>query len=114
MPKPIKSSTVFLVLFVAAVAEAPSDDPKIRANKIFSQIDVNNDGELSEEEFLADCKHLDLSVDGVQETKHGKRKFVFVTVRFGGRAIYILKVLNPLLKLNQAKASPDTLIGFVM
>ena len=67
---------------------------------------------LSEEEFLADCKQLDLSVDGVQETKHGKRKFVFVTVRFGGRAVYILKVLNPLLKVTPAKASPDTLIGF--
>ena len=68
----------------------------------------------SEEEFLNDCKHLDLSVDGVQETKHGKWKFTFVTVRFGGRAIYILKVFNPLQGVSHAKASPDTLLRYEM
>ena len=68
---------------------------------------------LSEEAFLAQCQDLDLSVDGVQETKHGKRKFTFVTVRFGGRAIYILKVLNPLLKTPSAKPSVETLLGYV-
>ena len=67
---------------------------------------------LSEEQFLNECQNLDLSVDGVQETKHGKRKFTFVTVRFGGRAIYILKVLNPLLKTPSAKPSNETLIGY--
>ena len=30
----------------------PSGDPKIRARDIFSVIDVNNDGTLSEEEFV--------------------------------------------------------------
>ena len=30
----------------------PSGDPKIRARDIFSIIDVNNDGTLSEEEFV--------------------------------------------------------------
>ena len=45
----------FNSIFTAAVAEAPNDDPKVRANKIFSAIDVNNDGELSEEEFLKGC-----------------------------------------------------------
>ena len=68
---------------------------------------------LSKEVFLSHCKKLDLSVDGVQETKHGKRKFTFVTVRFGGRAIYIVKVFNPLLKLTHAKPSVETMLGLV-
>ena len=37
------------------MSTAPSDDPSARANAIFSAIDVNNDGELTEEEFLKGC-----------------------------------------------------------
>ena len=40
---------------LGAVSEAPADDPKQRANKIFTEIDVNSDGELTEEEFLRGC-----------------------------------------------------------
>ena len=68
---------------------------------------------LSEDRFLADCQAIDLSVDGVRETKHGKRQFVFVTARFGKAAIYIIKVFNPLLGEGVGKPSPETLIGYV-
>ena len=37
------------------MSESPEDDPCIRADKIFSDIDINNDGELNEEEFLKGC-----------------------------------------------------------
>ncbi|TRY76317.1 hypothetical protein TCAL_12025 [Tigriopus californicus] len=40
---------------LAAVSEAPPDDPKKRANAIFSEIDINDDGGLSQEEFLKGC-----------------------------------------------------------
>ena len=43
------------MIFSDAVSEAPQDDPKKRAHKIFAEIDVNNDGELTEEEFLRGC-----------------------------------------------------------
>lgn len=37
------------------MGEAPEEDPKIKAQKIFQEIDVNNDGLLSSEEFLKGC-----------------------------------------------------------
>ena len=39
-----------------AVSTRPTDDPRVRANDIFSKIDVNNDGELNREEFLDGCQ----------------------------------------------------------
>ena len=65
----------------------------------------------SQEYFQNQCRAIDLSVDGVRETKHGKRNFVFVSIRFGGRAIYTIKVFNPLLGVPEAKPSVDCMIG---
>ena len=65
----------------------------------------------SEEAFLSDCMNIDLSIDGVTETTHGKRKFVFVTARFGPAAIYIVKVMNPLVGDTNAKPSPYDVLG---
>ena len=39
-----------------AVKARPTDDPKERADTIFTKIDVNNDGELNREEFLMGCQ----------------------------------------------------------
>ena len=64
----------------------------------------------SEEDFLSDCMNIDLSIDGVTETTHGKRKFVFITARFGPAAIYIVKVMNPLVGDSKAKPSPDDIL----
>lgn len=42
-------------LFADAVSKSPGDDPCLRADKIFAEIDINGDGELNEEEFLTGC-----------------------------------------------------------
>ena len=34
------------------IGEAPRDNPKVKAEKIFKEIDINGDGVLSQEEFL--------------------------------------------------------------
>ena len=39
-----------------AVKAGPEDDPLVRAEKIFTKIDVNNDGELNKDEFLYGCQ----------------------------------------------------------
>ena len=39
-----------------AVHAKPKDDPRVRADTIFTKIDVNNDGELNREEFLMGCQ----------------------------------------------------------
>ena len=39
-----------------AVNARPQDDPLARAERIFTKIDVNNDGELNREEFLYGCQ----------------------------------------------------------
>ena len=42
----------FLQFFAAPT---PHDTPESRAKKIFSQMDVNGDGQLTEEEFVKGC-----------------------------------------------------------
>ena len=37
------------------VPSRPSGDPKIRAKDIFTSIDVNQDGTLTQEEFVKGC-----------------------------------------------------------
>ena len=37
------------------MAKAPTDDLKVRANKIFTEIDINLDGGLTQDEFLKGC-----------------------------------------------------------
>ena len=37
----------------------PTDDPRERALRIFEEIDVNNDGELTQQEFLKGCQKDD-------------------------------------------------------
>lgn len=69
--------------------------------------------ERSYESFLSDCQSVDLSVDGVKESNHGPRKFVFVTARFGKNWFYLLKIMNPLMGDNMAKPSPEDLIGYL-
>ena len=39
-----------------AVNARPVDEPRVRANDIFSKIDINDDGELNKEEFLEGCQ----------------------------------------------------------
>ena len=39
-----------------AVNARPVDEPRVRANDIFSKIDINDDGELNREEFLEGCQ----------------------------------------------------------
>ncbi|XP_023331294.1 neuronal calcium sensor 2 isoform X2 [Eurytemora carolleeae] len=37
------------------MGQRPSGDPKIRAKEIFEKIDINGDGELTENEFVRGC-----------------------------------------------------------
>ena len=45
-----------------AVKARPEDDPKVRADAIFTKIDVNNDGELNREEFLMGCQQDQVNI----------------------------------------------------
>ena len=50
----VKSQSVYNML--DAVNARPTDDPRERANDIFTKIDINDDGELNREEFLEGCQ----------------------------------------------------------
>lgn len=68
---------------------------------------------LTRQDFLEHCQNLDLSSDGVQESKSSKRNFIFVSVRFG-RAIYLVKALNPLMGTPAAKPSTEFQLRYVI
>ena len=55
-------------------------------------------------------KNAALSVDGVQESQKGKKKFHVVTIRFG-QSIYIYKIFNPLIGHPAAQTSLGELLG---
>lgn len=61
------------------------------------------------QKFREDCKNIDLSVDGVQESSKAKRTFRIVSVRFG-LAIYVLRVFNPLQGIKHAKATREDIL----
>ena len=65
---------------------------------------------VSYQDFLEDCWHLSLSVDGVKESAHAKKTLKLMSVRFGTRAIYVYKVFNYLLKNNDAKPTPNEIL----
>ena len=52
---------VILQVFVSiynmfeGMGQRPTGDPKIRAEKLFRKIDINGDGELTENEFIKGC-----------------------------------------------------------
>ncbi len=50
-----------------------------------------------------------LSIDGVAESKKGARRFIITTIRFG-HCIYLLRILNPLMKDDDAKQSAHDLL----
>ena len=37
------------------LGQRPSGDPKVRAAQLFKKIDINGDGELTENEFIKGC-----------------------------------------------------------
>ena len=39
-----------------SVNARPTDEPRERADAIFTKIDINDDGELNKEEFLEGCQ----------------------------------------------------------
>ena len=53
-----------------AVKARPEDDPKVRADAIFTKIDVNNDGELNREEFLMGCQQDQVNIKLLTSTRH--------------------------------------------
>jgi len=53
-----------------AVKARPEDDPKVRADAIFTKIDVNNDGELNREEFLMGCQQDQVNIKLPTSTRH--------------------------------------------
>ena len=53
-----------------AVKARPEDDPKVRADAIFTKIDVNNDGELNREEFLMGCQQDQVNIKFLTSTRH--------------------------------------------
>ncbi len=40
---------------LGVIGSAPKDDPEAKARKLFNEIDINNDGSLTREEFLKGC-----------------------------------------------------------
>ena len=53
-----------------AVKARPEDDPKVRADAIFTKIDVNNDGELNREEFLMGCQQDQVNIKLLTSTRY--------------------------------------------
>ena len=53
-----------------AVKARPEDDPKMRADAIFTKIDVNNDGELNREEFLMGCQQDQVNIKLLTSTRY--------------------------------------------
>lgn len=68
---------------------------------------------VSEQTFQEHCQNLALSVDGVAESKAGKCKFDIVTVRFGPRAIYLLKTFNLLKSRPEARPTLEDKLRWV-
>ena len=65
---------------------------------------------VSEEKIKQHFLEMDISVDGILESNHGCRKFMMVTVRFGGY-IYIHSIHNPLTNNKDAKPTGELLLG---
>ena len=54
-------------------------------------------------------KDAAFSIDGVQETKHGSRTLILVTVQFG-KCVFLWKALNPLKKTDGARPTAEELL----
>ncbi len=63
----------------------------------------------SQESLLNQLQNSSLSIDGVAESKKGARRFIITTIRFG-HCIYLLRILNPLMKDDDAKQSAHDLL----
>ncbi len=64
---------------------------------------------LTSLEQRRNLRNAAFSIDGVQETKHGSRTLILVTVQFG-KCIFLWHVLNPLKKKTGAKPSAEELL----
>ncbi len=65
----------------------------------------------TEESLMNQLKNSSLSIDGVAESKKGKRRFIITTIRFG-RCIYLLRILNPLVGDDDAKQTAHDLLRY--
>ena len=65
---------------------------------------------LSEAEFLDHCQSLAVSVDGVREAPHAKKTLKLVSVRFGERHIYLYKVFNYNIGVEEAKPTMEDIL----
>lgn len=62
-------------------------------------------------ELEAAYSKASLGIDGVQESKHGKRTLIFITVQINGE-IFLWKVLNPLKKVAGAKPDAEEMLRY--
>lgn len=74
--------------------------------KRFHRLVLQRQG-LGEDQALQDFNNIYISSDGVQISQHAKRKLDVISVRFGLRAIYFYKVMNPLCGRKEAKPRAD-------
>ncbi len=68
-----------------------------------------HENKTTEESLLNQLKNSSLSIDGVAESKKGKRRFIITTIRFG-MCIYLLRILNPLVGDDDAKQTAHDLL----
>ncbi len=71
---------------------------------------VNAKWGMTKETAREHFKNAALSIDGVQESHKGKKKFHVVTIRFGD-SIYLYKIFNPLIGHPAAHPSLGELLG---
>jgi len=64
----------------------------------------------SMETFREHCRDIFVSIDGVEESRWGKRTFHVTSVRFGPRAIYVWRIYNPLKSVANAKPDVNELV----
>ncbi len=62
---------------------------------------------------LQQTLHSAISVDGVAESKHGSRTFIVASIRFGC-CLYLLRIFNTLVGVDESKPSPMELIRYVV
>ncbi len=71
---------------------------------------VNAESGMTKETAREHFRNAALSVDGVQESHKGKKKFHVVTIRFG-QSIFLYKIFNPLVGHPAAQPSLGELLG---
>lgn len=54
-PKEVTSAVISIYNMLDVIGARPKENPEEKARKIFRQIDINNDGILTQTEFLRGC-----------------------------------------------------------